>query len=100
MLLKDHSEEREKHVIEQKGRCLVIRREIPKQAEARSQIPRWYKGGSRNLGVRMAWKVQGLELNLQDTQVDPVLKARACEDRCWIEALMPMNMRQDSGVQQ
>jgi hypothetical protein len=48
----------------------------------------------------MAWKVQGLELNLQDTQVDPVLKARACEDRCWIEALMPMNMRQDSGVQQ
>lgn len=37
-----------KCVTEQKGKHLVIRIEVPKPAEARSQIPRWYKGGSRN----------------------------------------------------
>lgn len=74
MLLKDHSEEREKHVIEQKGRCLVIRREIAKQAEARSQIPRWYKGGSRNCWLRPG---QGVEWRVGEG------RKRLCEGSQW-----------------
>lgn len=50
--------------------------------------------------VGMAWKVQGLELSLQDTQVYSFLTAGACEDRCRFKALMPMNVRLESGIQQ
>lgn len=50
--------------------------------------------------VGMAWKMQGEELNLQDTQVYLSSKPGPCGDRCKVKALMPVNMGLGSGMQQ